>query len=135
MAAISQARAQVEQLKPDDDPTWLDWLDPAAIAQASVHHIRSSHVMHWPFESADTSAWMAAISQARAQVEQLKPDDDPTWLDWLDWLDPAAIAVSAGDCLLQVGQADPAAALLNAGITEFSESFIRDRQIHVTRPR
>lgn len=31
-AAIAQARAQVEHLAPDDDPPWLYWLDPAAIA-------------------------------------------------------------------------------------------------------
>jgi hypothetical protein len=30
-AAISQARIHAEQLKPDDDPAWLYWLDPAAI--------------------------------------------------------------------------------------------------------
>lgn len=50
----------------------------------------------------DTSACTAAISQARTQVEQLKPDDDPPWLHWLD---PAAIAVNAGSCLLQLSQA------------------------------
>ncbi|MGQ0775100.1 MAG: hypothetical protein ACT4NY_11895 [Pseudonocardiales bacterium] len=47
----------------------------------------------------DTSACTAAISQARTHVEQLKPDDDPSWLYWLD---PASIAVSAGNCLLQL---------------------------------
>jgi hypothetical protein len=31
-AAISQARTQVERLTPEDDPPWLYWLDPAAIA-------------------------------------------------------------------------------------------------------
>jgi hypothetical protein len=31
-AEIFQARTQAEQLKPDDDPPWLYWLDPAAIA-------------------------------------------------------------------------------------------------------
>jgi hypothetical protein len=30
-AAISQARTQAEQLTPDDDPSWLYWLDPTAI--------------------------------------------------------------------------------------------------------
>jgi tetratricopeptide (TPR) repeat protein len=30
-AAISQARTHAEQLKPDDDPAWLYWLDPTAI--------------------------------------------------------------------------------------------------------
>jgi hypothetical protein len=78
----------------------------------------------------DTSACTAAISQARTRVEQLKPDDDPPWLYWLD---PAAITISAGNCLLLLGQADHAAALLDEGIAEFGESFVRDRQIHLTQ--
>ncbi len=78
----------------------------------------------------DTPACTAAISQARTQVEQLKPDDDPSWLYWLN---PAAITISAGNCLLLLGQADQAAALLDEGIAEFSESFVRDRQIHLTQ--
>ncbi|MCA1606315.1 MAG: hypothetical protein LC775_12775, partial [Acidobacteria bacterium] len=78
----------------------------------------------------DTSACTAAISQARIQVEQLKPDEDPPWLYWLD---PAAIAVGAGNCLLELGQADQAAAMLSEGIAQFSESFVRDRQIYLTR--
>ncbi|MGH3800907.1 MAG: hypothetical protein ACRDTD_12355 [Pseudonocardiaceae bacterium] len=77
----------------------------------------------------DASACTAAISQARAQVEQLKPDDDPPWLYWLD---PAAIAVGAGNCLLLLGRFDQAAALLDEGIARFSESFVRDRQIYTT---
>jgi hypothetical protein len=32
IAALSRARTHVEQIKPDDDPAWLYWLDPAAIA-------------------------------------------------------------------------------------------------------
>ncbi|HEU0087739.1 MAG TPA: hypothetical protein VFQ77_08825 [Pseudonocardiaceae bacterium] len=31
-AAISRALAQAEQLKPDDDPPWLYWLDPGAVS-------------------------------------------------------------------------------------------------------
>ena len=41
----------------------------------------------------DTSSCTAAISQARTQVEQLKPDDDPPWLYWLD---PPVIIGMAG---------------------------------------
>lgn len=77
----------------------------------------------------DSSACTAAISQARTQVEQLKPDDDPPWLYWLD---PAAIAVGAGSCLLQLGQAERAAAMLGEGIAQFSETFVRDRQVYTT---
>jgi len=42
----------------------------------------------------DTSACTAAISQARTQVEQLKPDDDPPWLYWLGRRrSPSALAI------------------------------------------
>jgi len=78
----------------------------------------------------DTSACTAAISQARTQIEHLKPDDDPSWLYWLD---PAAIAVGAGNCHLLLGQPDQAATLLSEGIAQFSASFVRDRQLYVTR--
>ena len=78
----------------------------------------------------DTSACLAAISQARTQVEHLKPDDDPSWLYWLD---PAAITVGAGNCYLLLDQSDQAATLLSEGIAQFSVSFVRDRQLYVTR--
>ena len=77
----------------------------------------------------DISACTAAISQARSQAEQLKPDDDPSWLYWLD---PASIAVSAGNCLLQLGQGEQAAAILHEGLAQFSQSRIRDRQVYTT---
>ncbi|MGH4019413.1 MAG: hypothetical protein ACRDT0_09300, partial [Pseudonocardiaceae bacterium] len=77
----------------------------------------------------DTSACTAAISQAGTQAEQLTPDDDPTWLYWLD---PASIAISAGNCLLQVGQAEQAAAMLHEGLGQLSQSRMRDRQVYTT---
>jgi transcriptional regulator with XRE-family HTH domain len=78
----------------------------------------------------DPSACTAAISRARAQAEQLKPDDDPHWLYWLD---PAAIAVNAGSCLLQLGQAEQAAAMFHEGFAQLSKSFIREEQLHLTQ--
>ncbi|MGH3889876.1 MAG: hypothetical protein ACRDSZ_25480 [Pseudonocardiaceae bacterium] len=77
----------------------------------------------------DTCACTAAISQALTQAEQLTPDDDPPWLYWLG---PANIAIDAGQCLLQLGQADQAAARLHDGLAQLSESFIRERQIDIT---
>jgi hypothetical protein len=77
----------------------------------------------------DSSACTAALSQARTQVEQLKPDDDPPWLYWLD---PAAITITAGFCLLQLGQAEQAAAMPHGGLAQFSEPFVRDRQVYTT---
>ena len=78
----------------------------------------------------DTTACTAAIFQARAQAEQLKPDDDPPWLYWLD---PAAITANAGTHLLELGQAEQAVALLDEGSAQFSASLIRDRQIYLAR--
>ncbi len=97
---------------------------PALLAELHVWQALSFATLR------DTSACTAAISQARTRVEQLKPDDDPPWLYWLN---PAAITISAGNCLLLLGQADHAAALLDEGISEFGESFVRDRQIHLTQ--
>jgi len=77
----------------------------------------------------DTSSCTAAISQARTQVEQLKPDDDPPSLYWVS---PAQIMAETGDCLLQLGQFDHAAAMLTEGIAQFDESFVRNRQFYVT---
>ncbi|MGH4000236.1 MAG: hypothetical protein ACRDTJ_22565, partial [Pseudonocardiaceae bacterium] len=78
----------------------------------------------------DTSACTAAISQARTQAERLTTDDDPPWLYWLD---PAAITANAGTCLLELGQAEQAIALLDEGSAHFSASFVRDRQIFLAR--
>ncbi len=97
---------------------------PALLAELHFRQAYAFAALH------DTSACTAAISQARTQVEQLKPDDDPPWLYWLD---PAAIAVGAGNCCLLLGQPDQAATLLSEGIAQFSASFVRDRQLYVTR--
>ncbi|MGH3624999.1 MAG: helix-turn-helix transcriptional regulator [Sciscionella sp.] len=76
----------------------------------------------------DDSACTAAISHARTHVERLKPDDTPSYLYWVN---PAQIMVNAGNSLLQLGQADRAATMLD-GVTLFDESFARDRQIYLT---
>ncbi len=78
----------------------------------------------------DASPCHAAISQARTQVEQLKPGDDPPWLYWLD---PPVMTGMAGNCLLELGQADQAAALLDAGIAQLGAPFVRDQCYFVTR--
>ena len=75
------------------------------------------------------SACTAAISRARTQAEQFQPDTDPAWLYWVN---PADIVAGSGQCLLQLDQAARAAAVLDEGITLFDESFVRDRQIHLT---
>jgi len=43
---------------------------------------------------------------------------------------PADITSFAEECLLQVGQADRAAVLIEEGIALFDESFLRDRQLY-----
>lgn len=51
---------------------------------------------------------------------------------WLYWVNSADIAAGSGQCLLQLGRPDRAAIMLDEGIALFDESFIRDRQIHLT---
>jgi hypothetical protein len=77
----------------------------------------------------DASACTTAISHARTHVEQGATDDDPPYLYWVR---PAEIIAGAGDCLLQLGRADQAAALIDQGIAMFDAPFDRDRQIYVT---
>ena len=77
----------------------------------------------------DASACTAAISQARTHVELSVKDDDPPYLYWVV---PAAITVGAGYGLLQLGQADRAAAMLDQGIAMFGAPFNRDRQVSLT---
>ena len=55
--------------------------------------------------------------------------DDPSYLYWVR---PAEITASAGECLLQLGQADRAVTLLDQGIVMFDAPFDRDRQYYLT---
>ncbi|MGH4008119.1 MAG: hypothetical protein ACRDTH_08185, partial [Pseudonocardiaceae bacterium] len=77
----------------------------------------------------DVSACIATISQAHTYVEQAANDDDPPYLYWVR---PAVITTGTGDCLLQLGQADRAAALIDQGIAMFDAPFDRDRQLYLT---
>ena len=99
------------------------WATPALLTQLHSQQAYAFAAL------CDISACKAAISHARTQVERLKPDDDPPWLYWVG---PSLIAVRTGDCLLQLGQAEQAAAMLHEGIVRFGESFVRDRQIYTT---
>lgn len=72
----------------------------------------------------DSVGCAAAISKTRTHVETLKPEDEPPYLYWVG---PAAATAHAGRCLLQLGKANRAIALLEDGITLFEESFIRAR--------
>lgn len=83
-----------------------------AYAQATIH---------------DASGCAAAISKARTQAEQFESDNDPPWLYWVS---PAWILVEAGDSVLQLGQADQAATMLEGDIALFDDSFARDWQIY-----
>jgi hypothetical protein len=78
----------------------------------------------------DASGCAAAVSRALSHVEP--QDDDPPWLYWVS---PADITAFAGNCLLQLGHPEQAAALMADGIILFNESFVRDRQrylLHLT---
>ncbi len=100
------------------------WTTPALLAQLYSQQAYAYAVLR------DTSACTAAISKARTQVERLKPDDDPCWLYWME---PSLIARRTGDSLLELGYVEQAATVLDAGIAEIGESFVRDRQLYVTR--
>ena len=73
----------------------------------------------------DASGCTAAVSKARNHVES--QSDDPPWLYWVS---PADITACAGNCLLQLGRPERAAALMAEGIDLFDESFVRDRQLY-----
>jgi hypothetical protein len=97
---------------------------PALLAELHLRQAQAFAAMR------DTSACTAAISQARTRAEQLKPDDDPSWLYWLD---STAITVNAGSYMLELGQPDHAVVLLNEGVAHISAPFVRERQLFVTR--
>jgi hypothetical protein len=78
----------------------------------------------------DSAGCTAAISNARAQVEQVAQDDDRPYLYWVG---PAEIVAGAGRCLLKLGKADQAAMMLAEGISLFDESFVRDRRNYLIR--
>ncbi|MGH4016145.1 MAG: hypothetical protein ACRDSL_19920 [Pseudonocardiaceae bacterium] len=78
----------------------------------------------------DSSGCTAAISKARAHVERIKQDDEPPYLYWVR---PGEVTAGAGRCLLQLGHANQAAALLHEGIALFDESFVRDRRNYSIR--
>ena len=127
----TMANQAIHQGKPTEAVTFIETAlagtrrraTPALLAEL---HLRQAQAFA---ASRDTSACTAAISQARTHAEQLKPDDDPTWLYWLD---PTAITVNAGTYMLELGQPDQAVVLLDEGIAQFSAPFVRDRQIYVT---
>jgi DNA-binding XRE family transcriptional regulator len=85
-------------------------------------HIRQAYALG---TMRDASACAAAVSKARSHVEP--QDDDPPWLYWVS---PADITACAGNCLLQLGHPERAAALMEEGIDLFDESFVRDRQLY-----
>jgi tetratricopeptide (TPR) repeat protein len=124
----TMANQAARQGQPAEAVTLIETALAGTRGRALLAELHFRHAYAFATRS-DTAACTAAISQARTQVEQLKPDDDPPWLYWLD---PAAIAVGAGNCFLELGQADQAAVMLSEGIDQFSESFVRDRQIYMT---
>ncbi|MGH3803178.1 MAG: helix-turn-helix transcriptional regulator, partial [Pseudonocardiaceae bacterium] len=85
-------------------------------------HIRQGYALG---TMQNASGCTAAVSKARSHVEP--QDDDPPWLYWVS---PADITAFAGNCLLQLGHPERAAALLEEGIDLFDESFVRDRQLY-----
>jgi transcriptional regulator with XRE-family HTH domain/tetratricopeptide (TPR) repeat protein len=78
----------------------------------------------------DSSGCAAAISKTRTHVEHLNRDEGPPYLYWVG---PAEVTAGAGRCLLQLGKAEQATAMLQEGIALFDESFVRDRRNYLIR--
>lgn len=96
---------------------------PRLLAQLCIQQAHASAAMK------DASACTAAISQARTYIEQGATHDDPPYMYWVR---PAGITASAGECLLQLGQADRAATMIDQGLALFDARFICDRQYYLT---
>ncbi|HEU0087742.1 MAG TPA: hypothetical protein VFQ77_08840 [Pseudonocardiaceae bacterium] len=96
---------------------------PRLLAQLYIQQAHAFAAVH------DASSCVRAISRARIYVEQSATDDDPPYLYWVR---PAEITTSAGECLLQLGQPDRAAVLIDQGLTMFDAPFDRDRQYYLT---
>jgi tetratricopeptide (TPR) repeat protein len=78
----------------------------------------------------DSAGCAAAISKTRTHVERLNRGDEPPYRYWVG---PADVTYVAGRCLLQLGKADQAVAMLEDGIALLDESFVRDRRNYVIR--
>ncbi|MGH4017524.1 MAG: hypothetical protein ACRDSL_27110, partial [Pseudonocardiaceae bacterium] len=128
----NMAKQATSQGQPADAVTCIETALAGTRGQATPALLAELHIWQAAAFAAlrDASACTAAISRARAQAEQLKPDDDPPWLYWLD---PRVITANAGTSFVKLGQAEQAVALLDEGMPYFSTSFVRDRQIYLVR--
>jgi tetratricopeptide (TPR) repeat protein len=128
----SMAYQTARQGRPAEAVTLVDtaiagtrgWQTPALLAELDIRKAYAFATL------GDASACMGTISRARTHVEEGASDDDPPYLYWVR---PAEITTGAGDCLLQLGRTDQAAALINQGIAMFDAPFVRDRQISMTQ--
>lgn len=97
---------------------------PRLLAQLYIQRAHGHAVLN------DASACTTAISQARTHVERSGTGHDQPYLYWVR---PAEVTSSAGECLLQLGPSDQAAALINEGIAMDADApFNRDRQYYLT---
>ncbi len=123
---------QAYQWRPAEAVTLIDtavtgtrgWQTPTLLAELDIRKAYAYATL------SDATACTAAITRARSHVEQGATDDDPPYQYWVR---PAEITSGAGYCLLQLGRADQAAALIDEGIAMFGTPFDRDRQICLTR--
>jgi DNA-binding XRE family transcriptional regulator/tetratricopeptide (TPR) repeat protein len=100
------------------------WGNPRLSAMLNSHRAYAFAILR------DSSGCTTAISNSRDQVEFIKPDD---YLPCLYWIGRADVTAWAGLCLLTLGEADQAAALLEEGIALLDKSFVRDRQNYLIR--
>lgn len=127
----SMAFQAARQGRPADAVALIDTALDGAHGQATPRLLATLYIRqaHGWAALGDASACTAAISKARAYIEQSEPADEPPWLYWAR---PAEITASAGHCLLHLGKADQAVPLLDEGIGLFGEPFHRDRLNYLT---
>ncbi|MGH3929061.1 MAG: hypothetical protein ACRDTF_03690, partial [Pseudonocardiaceae bacterium] len=122
----SMAQQSASQGRPAEAVTLIEtglagvrgWETPCLLAELHIRQASAFATLN------DAAACTAAASRAREYVEP-RAEDPP----WLYWVSQADITSVAGECMLRLGQADRAAALLEEGIPLFDESFVRDRQL------
>lgn len=125
------AKGATDQGQPAEGITFIETALTGTRGQATPALLAELHYRQaYAFAALqDTPACLAAISRARTHAEQLAPENEPPWLYWLS---PGNIAVSAGRCLLDLGQAEQAVAMLNEGVAQSGESFVRYQQFTLT---
>jgi transcriptional regulator with XRE-family HTH domain len=128
----SMAHQAAREGHPGEAITLIDTAMTGVRGRATPRLLASLH-SHQAYPLAtlgDSPGATAAITKARDQIDRATPEGD---LPYLYWVGPADVTAWAGRCLLRLGKADHAVALLGEGIALLDESFVRDRQQYLIR--